>query len=280
MRLTVATLLLATPLMFAQKLPDGVTVEKDIAYGQHAKQKLDMYLPKSDKPLPLVVWIHGGGWSAGSKADTRPARFLTPQGYAVASIGYRFSQDAIYPAQATDVRNAIRFLRTNAKKYNIDPQRIGVWGASAGGHLVAVLGTGSDIKELDGKEGNPGDVRVQAVIDWFGPTEMSKMTPLTTNPKGPVAKLLGGSPAEKPELAKLASPFYHVTKDDAPTLIFHGDKDTLVPLEQSEIFVEAIKKAGVECELVVIPGAGHGGPDFTNEANSKKALDFLAKHLK
>ncbi|MCZ2340498.1 MAG: alpha/beta hydrolase [Bacteroidales bacterium] len=279
-RLGAVAMLLTATVSLAQSLPKGAIVDKDIAYGQHEKQKIDLYRMPSEKPQPLVVWIHGGGWAAGSKNDQRPAQLLLPEGYAVASIGYRFSQHAIYPAQAADVRNAIRFLRANAKKYNIDPQHIGVWGASAGGHLVAVLGTGSDIKELDGKEGTPGDARVQAVIDWFGPTELSSMTEATTNPKGLIPKLLGGTLAEKPELAKLASPLYHVTPDDAPTLIFHGDKDPLVPLAQSEIFAKAMKKAGVECELVVVPGAGHGGKDFFSEANRQKALTFLAKHLK
>lgn len=278
--LTVAGAQAQRPAQRLQPLPDSVTVEKDVAYGKHERQKLDVYIPKSDKPLPLVVWIHGGGWRAGDKASGGPARILLNEGFVVASTNYRLSNHATFPAQSADVRNAIRFLRANAKKYNIDPDHVGVWGSSAGGHLVAMLGTGADVKELDGKEGTDGDARVQAVIDWFGPTDFPAMSPQTISPNGPVSLLLGGTPTDKPDAAKLASPVTHVTKDDAPTLIFHGDKDSLVPLSQSQILLEALKKAGVECELVVIEGAGHGGKDFTSEANRKKAIDFLNKHLK
>src|SRR5713101_8014594 len=161
-----------------QRLPDGVKALRDLEYvkGGHERQKLDLYLPeKSDGPLPLIVWIHGGGWIGGNKENPPGLEFLN-RGYALASINYRLSQHAKFPAQIEDCKAALRWLRANAKTYNLDPDRIGVWGESAGGHLVALLGTTGDVKELEGEEGNPQQSsEVQAVVDWFGPTDFLKI---------------------------------------------------------------------------------------------------------
>ena len=141
----------------APKLPAGVKVLRDLQYvdGGHERNRLDLYLPeKAEGQLPLVVWIHGGAWQAGSK-DGCPAVYLTAKGYAVASINYHLSQHAVFPAQIEDCKAAIRWLRANAAKYHLDADHIGVWGASAGGHLVAMLGTTGNVKELEGKGGNP-----------------------------------------------------------------------------------------------------------------------------
>lgn len=264
-------------------LPPGTKALRDVEYvpGGHERQKLDLYLPeKTDGPLPVVVWIHGGAWLQGSK-DRCPALFLVSQGYAVASINYRLSQHAVFPAQIEDCKAAIRWLRANAKKHNLDPDHVGVWGASAGGHLVALLGTAGNVKELEGKLGNSEQSsRVQCVIDWFGPTDFLQMTGSSDNPKGPVAQLLGGTVKEKKDLAVLASPVTHVSKDDAPILIMHGDKDSLVPLSQSERLVDALKKAGVDVTLKTLAGAGHGGGDFNSPETRKLIQEFLAKHLR
>lgn len=264
--------------------PPGVKVLKDLAYvpGGHALQKLDLYLPgqAAEHPLPLVVWIHGGGWQAGSKEGC-PVRPLVGKGYAVASINYRFSQHALFPAQINDCKAAIRWLRANAKKYNLDPDHIGVGGDSAGGHLVALLGTTAGVKELEGDEGNlDQSSRVQAVVDWYGPTDFATVGRGLSDPNSPVSKLIGGPPQENKEKAAKASPITYVSKDAAPMLIMHGDKDNLVPISQSEELAAALKKAGVEVTFQVVKGNGHGGPDFLNPENRKRIADFFDKHLR
>ena len=266
--------------------PPSVTALKDLAYvpGGHERQKLDLYLPEkaAEHPLPLVVWIHGGGWQGGDKAGF-PVRPLVGRGYAVASINYRFSQNAIFPAQIYDCKAAIRWLRANAKKYNLDPNHVGVGGDSAGGHLVALLGTTAGVKGLEGNEGNlDQSSRVQAVLDWYGPTDFTALSlgPVLTNPNSPVSKLIGGPPQENKEKAAQASPITYVSKDSAPMLIMHGDKDNLVPISQSEELAAALKKAGVEVTFQVVKGNGHGGPDFLNPENRKLILDFFDKHLR
>ncbi len=167
----------------APKLPAGVKVLRDLQYveGGHERNRLDLYLPeKAEGRLPLVVWIHGGAWWAGSK-DGCPAVPLTAKGYAVASINYRLSQHAVFPAQIEDCKAAIRWLRANAAKYHLDADHIGVWGASAGGHLVAMLGTTGNVKELEGKGGNlDQSSRVQCVVDWFGPSDLARWAAATT----------------------------------------------------------------------------------------------------
>jgi acetyl esterase/lipase len=241
------------------QLPPGVKAERDLEYvkGGHERNRLDLYLPeKAEGPLPLVVWIHGGGWTQGNKAPC-PLVWLVPKGYAVASINYRFLSHGSPPAQIEDSKAAIRWLRAHAKKYGIDPDRVGVAGASAGGYLAALLGTAGDAKELEGKGGNEEQSsKVQAVIDIFGPT-----------------RIRNGD-------AKRDNVLEYVTKDDPPFLILHGDADKTVPLAASERLTEALKKAGVEVTLVVMKGAGHGGPQFSDEAARKLYLEFLDKHLR
>ena len=264
-------------------LPPGTQVHRDLEYvaGGHARNKLDLYLPaKADHPLPVIVWIHGGGWYAGSKEGC-PAVPLVAKGYAVASINYRFSQHALFPAQIEDCKAAIRWLRANAKKYNLDPDHIGVWGASAGGHLVALLGTTGSVKELEGTGGNlDQSSRVQCVVDWFGPTDFTKMGGWQDKPDSPMARLVGGPVRDRQELAAKANPITYIGKDSAPFLIMHGEEDKLVPMNQSELLDEALRKAGVESTLVRVPKNGHGGPGFTTPENRKKIEEFFDKHLK
>lgn len=270
-------------------LPDGVRAFRNIEYvpGGHERQKLDLYVPAKGAGFPLVVWVHGGAWLAGNKDNTK-ATWLLDQGYAVASINYRLSLHAQFPAQIEDCKAAIRWLRINAARYGYDPERIGVWGASAGGHLVALLGVTGDTKEFD-TGGNPGvSSRVQAVCDFFGPTDFSKMDQQTTMPgrsrhdapDSPESKLIGGPIQENREKVARANPITYVSTGDAPFLILHGDKDNTVPAGQSDLLYEALKKAEVETIYLVIKGAGHGGPAF--EAQEMRALvtAFFDKHLK
>jgi acetyl esterase/lipase len=183
---------------------------------------------------------------------------LLQDGFAVASVEYRLSGEATFPAQIHDCKGAVRFLRANADKYALDANAFGAWGSSAGGHLVALMGTAGDANELEGDVGGNAGLssRVQAVCDWFGPTDLTVIR--SAGARNPVSLLLGGPPAKKPDLARQASPVAHVSKDDSPFLIVHGDRDRLVPLKQSELLDEALRKAGVESRLHVVKGAGHG----------------------
>jgi len=262
----------------------GARTLKDIEYAKVDNKSLllDLYLPeKAEGKLPLVIWIHGGGWQAGNK-DGGPAVALVKQGYAIASINYRFSREAIFPAQIHDCKAAVRFLRAKAGEYNIDTGHIGVWGGSAGGHLVALLGVSGGEKALEGDEGNLEQLSdVQAVCDWFGPADFCHWTGVSdaVASNGPVARLFGEPVSEKNELAVLASPIHHVEegKKYPPFLIMHGDADKLVPLSQSIKFEEALKKAGCDVTLYVAKGAGHG---FGGNEIMKMVGDFFDKHLK
>jgi acetyl esterase/lipase len=273
------------------KLPAGTAEHRDLRYGPHRERNtLDLFVPKSESPLPLVIWVHGGAWQGGSKDGPNPALPLLDHGYAIAAINYRLSQHAVYPAQIEDCKAAVRFLRANAKKYNLNPDAFGAWGSSAGGHLVALLGTTGDVTELEGAVGDHTDVssRVRCVVDFFGPTDLTKMAAQSgpnskidhDSPTAPEARLIGGPVQQNKEKAAKANPITFVTPDDAPVLILHGDADPLVPVGQSELLRDALKKAGVEVELVVIAGAGHGGAGFGTRENQETIAAFLGKHLK
>ena len=252
--------------------------------GGHERQKLDIYLPEQGTdtgPLPVVVWIHGGAWRAGSKKNCRSKVFLE-DGFATASINYRLSQHAIYPAQIEDCKAAIRYLRANAKKYNIDPDRIGVWGSSAGGHLVALLGTTGDVKDFDKGPNLHQSSKVQAVCDFFGPTDFTRMSDFESTmdhdaADSPESILVGGPVQENKEACKRANPITYVSRNDPPTLIVHGDKDPLVPHNQSELLYEALKKADVDVKFHTVKGGGHG---FRDAKVDRMVKEFFNRHLK
>ena len=259
---------------------------RDIPYvvDGHERQRLDLYLPAAGEPArPLVVWVHGGGWAGGNKTNC-PAKWLVARGYVVAAINYRLSQHALYPAQIEDCKAAIRFLRVHAPEYGIKPDRIGAWGASAGGHLVSLLGTTGDLRDLDGGANPDQSSKVECVVDWFGPTDFlhygEPPTPALDTATSAVAKLIGGTIAANPEKARQASPLYFVKKGAPPFLIMHGDKDGLVPLQQSQILESALNKCGTECTLKILPGAGHGTPEFYTQPSLATILQFLDRHLK
>lgn len=258
-------------------------IYRDIQYveGGHEQNRLDLYLPKpAEAPLPVVVWIHGGGWQGGSKEDC-PALQLLAKGYAVASINYRLSQHAVFPSQIEDCKAAIRWLRANAAKYRIDPNRIGVWGGSAGGHLVALLGTTGDVRALDGDCGNlDQSSRVQCVVDWYGPTDFVSWDPnFNKTVYAMITQMLGSDPQKDEEKARKASPVTYVNKSAAPFLIIHGNRDDLVPLSQSETLADALKNSGVDVTLKIVKDAGHGGPGFTSPDDLALIENFFAKHL-
>jgi acetyl esterase/lipase len=265
-------------------IPEGVTATKNIPYvpGGKYRQQLDIYKPtQAGKPLPLVVWIHGGGWRQGNKEGC-PALYLATNGFVVASLNYRLSQEAKFPAQIQDCKAAIRWLRAHAAEYQIDPNRIGVWGASAGGHLVALLGTTGNSKLWDVGENLAFSSAVQAVCDSCGPTDFLRFSPTSNvaspNTNSPITQLLGGPMSELKNLAKAASPMTYISKAMAPMFIIHGDADQVVPLEQSQILDEAARNAGVESTLYVGKGGGHVFELATRETQ-ELTLNFFKKHL-
>ncbi len=252
------------------RVPAGVTALRDIPYVEngHMRQKLDLYLPKAEAPLPLIVWVHGGAWMAGSKENCPPLQAgYAEQGYAVASINYRLSSHAEFPAQIEDCKGAIRWLRAHATEHNLDPARIGVWGASAGGHLVALLGTSGDVSEFDVGDNLGQSSRVQAVCDYYGPTDFHAFVTAPgyerhSDANSPEARLIGGLVLENPDKVRRVNPITYVSKDDPPFLIVHGDRDGTVAINQSELLFAALEQAGVPVHFHTIRGAGHGGPGF------------------
>ncbi len=280
-----------TPLALAQnsRTPDGVRAQRDLAYVEngHERHRLDLYLPeKAGGPLPLIIWVHGGGWQNGSKDGCPPLRAgYVARGYAVASINYRLSGHAVFPAQIEDCKAAIRWLRAHAAEYGLDHERFGVWGSSAGGHLVALLGTSGDVKAFDVGAQLDQSSRVQAVCDYFGPTDFIAFV---TRPgyerhataDAPEAKLLGGAVLENKDKTARVNPITYVTKDDPAFLIVHGDKDPTVPIHQSELLFDALKKAGVSAHFHTIHGAGHGGPGFEGKEIAEMVSSFFDQRLK
>ena len=288
------TLAILSTTLLAQ-LPAGIKMEKDIAYieGGDEAQKLDLYLPEttSEKPLPLIVHIHGGGWRAGNKFPC-PVTPLVLKGYAVASIEYRFSQKAIFPAQIQDCQAAIRWLRAHAKQYNLDTDHLGAVGGSAGGHLSALVGTSGGKKAFPAIGGHLDQSdRVQAVIDIYGPADFTTVVQQAAEdknvknifafntPSDPYSSLIGSKLDDKPK-ADAVSPVHYVSKDNPPFLILHGTHDTLVPYAQSVQLEAALKAQNIPVWLQTLPGAGHGGPAFGKPAVIQFMQTFFDKHLK
>jgi acetyl esterase/lipase len=262
-------------------------VYDDLTYAEvdGRKLQLDLRVPQGGKKPPLVVYIHGGSWRAGSRKKP-PVDWLVHEGFALASISYRFSTTATFPAQIHDCKGAIRKLRAWSEQYGYDANRIGVVGTSAGGHLAVLLGTSGDVAELEGTIGGEAgrSSRVEAVVDFYGPADFplrSKTQPSRADAVGSSSFGLFGGPVSKNlKLATQASGVTHASKDDPPLLIIHGDKDATVLMDQSESLVAAYKKAGLEATLVVVPGGKHGGNEFFAGENRKRVTEFLNAQLR
>ena len=261
-------------------------VFRDLAYVPHGHewQKLDLYLPHSGESFPLIIWVHGGAFRMGSKDDHVPMDYLDA-GFAVASLNYRLSQHAIFPAQLEDVKAALRWLRANAQKYRLDPERFGAWGESAGGHLVAMLGTTGTIDTFDVGENLRFSSRVQAVADHFGPTDFLQMDAqrqpdgmLHDTPDSPESQLVGGPIQENKASVARANPITYITQEIPPFLIVHGDHDPLVPYQQSVLLNNALVAAGAPVRFYTVIGAGHG--QFQDPKVAEITRMFFEKHLK
>ncbi len=271
-------------------LPAGVAAERDLVYTstESGDEKLDLYRPASGmKPFPGVVFIHGGAWSAGSKADfQRQASYLATQGYVCISIDYRLSQQAPYPAALYDAKAAVRWMRANAAKYGIDPNRIAAAGGSSGGQLAALLGTTTSVKTLEGNGGNPAfSSRVEAVVAFNPLTDFVSALEKTQNPaavKNAVVAYLGGPLEKVPEIYVEASPIAHVSATSAPFLFLHGTADTTLPFTQSVEMRDALQAVGVRAELYSAEGGNHGFFNFPPfyEPALKRMKEFLDRVLK
>ena len=275
------------------RLPAGFKLQRDVVYATVGERKLvlDLYLPeKVSKALPLVVWIHGGGWRNGSK-DGAGSRLepLLRNGYAGASIGYRLSGEAIFPAAIADCKGAIRYLRANAEKLGVDPERIGVWGSSAGGHLVSLLGTSGGVDKWGEHRAHiKVSARVQAVCNWFGPSDFLRMNDFPgridhDSPRSPESLFIGGPIQRNKTKVAEANPITYASSDDPPFLHMHGDNDQSVPFNQSELLHAALKQKGVKTELYRVRNGGHGfggATKDTREQLSERVVKFFDRTLK
>lgn len=260
-------------------------------------QKLDIYLPdEGDGPFPILLYIHGGGFEIGDKRDIHVLTFLKglDHGYALVSVNYRLSGEAIFPAGLQDIKAAIRWLRANGKQYHLDGQRIAACGGSSGGNYAAMVCVTDHVSEFDdpqlGYTGYP--CNVQAAVDWFGPTDFLKMDEqLIENGYGPSnhsqadspeSRYLGAKLTDVPLKVVLANPMTYIHKYMPPILIQHGRLDSMVPVQQSIMFAEKLGKyiSNDRYEFDIIEGAGHGDPLFETEENMARVFTFLDKHLK
>lgn len=267
----------------------------NINYADDDKEyhNLDIYLPNSGKPsYKAIIVIYGSAWFANNMKKAAYESLGKPileSGFAVIAINHRSSSDAVYPAQINDVKAAIRFIRANADKYNIDPSFIGITGYSSGGHLASLAGTSNDVKEftvgqktvnIEGTIGKNTSVSssVNAVVDWFGPIDMALMDdckkPKTGN--SPEAALIKGNPADNLDMIALLNPITFIDKKDPKFIVIHGDADPIVPYCQSELFAKALKSKGLLVEFVSVPNGQHGPVTF-NENSFKKMTDFFLK---
>lgn len=267
------------------EVPKDIQVERDIVYAtiDGHELKLDIAYPKVNKgKIPAIIEIHGGGWVLGDKNPNEAITFAK-SGFVGISIQYRLSTVAKFPAAVHDCKTAVRWVRANAGKYGIDPDKIGVIGGSAGGHLVALMGTSGGDPYLEGNGPYPEySSKVQAVVDNFGPIDLGSLkdtpSPMDPDPTiGPIAGFLGKPAQQAPELVKKASPITYLDPDDPPVLMIHGENDSLVPFAQSELLYDALTKAGVKSRLVRVKNAGHGfEPDPKDATISPDADEIIA----
>lgn len=291
--LTLLSVILVSTLGFSQNnpvmdiFPKGTTLHGNVAYNNDTltKHLLDIYLPPNVKgKVPLVIFIHGGGWLGNDKyADIgymkKTVAEIVSRGFALAPIDYRFATQAIFPAQIQDCNRAISFLVDNADKYNLDKKRIAVMGFSAGGHLASLTGLSKNNNvENFFMAGTNKSFTFKAVIDFYGPAELV-LFPGANDPKSPESLLIGATPLSRPDLAKAASPVTYVDKNDPPFLIIHGEKGDIVSNKHSYLLSSWLKVAGVQNELVIVKDAPHFGVMFDSDDVRNKVIAFLKEQM-
>jgi len=267
----------------------GATVTRNIPYVQNGlkQQNFDLYIPDSTKkPMPLIIWIHGGGWDGGFKGWIE-VPYLVRQGYAIASIEYRFTTVAPFPAQILDCNEAIYYLWKNAKKYGFDTSRFVVGGGSAGGHLASLIGasTNNHVSEFYNDIKKENKVHIRAVLNYYGPTDLNVVHGRAAyldydGDKSAINKLIGAPALERPDLAAIASPVTYIDKNDPPELIIHGDQDGFVPFWESQLYNSRRRIIGAKSQLIKIEGANHAGPKFQEPAIQQQVIAFLNQVLK
>lgn len=272
----------------AQQSQSDIRKQSDIVYGKvdGHELKLDLYMPGETVNPPLLIYVHGGAWRGGSKDRVLTTAFVD-DGYAMASVDFRLSGDAMFPAQIHDIKAAIRFLRGEAQRYGYDATRIGILGTSSGGHLVELVGVTNGNEDLEGVVGDYLDQSsdVQAVVSYFGASNLTTIlkqsTPHGLSVRVPALDLLlGGQPEDTEQLARLASPVFHVDASDPPLLMLHGDQDPQMPINQSHELHSAYKEFDLQVQFEVVHGAAHGGEQFRDEKRIELVETFLDDQLR
>jgi acetyl esterase/lipase len=274
--------------LWAADAPAGYRKIPDITFAEVDGHQLalDLYLPEGKQGEPLVVFVHGGAWQHGSRSEM-PLGGMAPAGFAFASVDYRLSPEARFPAQAYDIKGAIRFLRAKQGEYGYDASRIAIAGTSAGAHLATLVGVTNGNKELEGTVGGNLDQSsdVQAIVSYYGASDfttiLKQSTPYGLGVRVPALQLLlGGQPEDKEDLAKLASPVFQLDANDPPLLLFHGDLDPQMPVNQSLELYGAYRELGLDAEFIPVHGAAHGGKKFHQGDRLTAATAFLEKNLR
>jgi acetyl esterase/lipase len=275
----------AGPSIAADPKPGEIARDIEFALVQGRSLKLDLYRPANKARPLLIVWVHGGAWRSGSKAEM-PLKRLVNDGYAVASVDYRLSTEARFPALIHDIKAAVRFLRGHSEELDVSAEKIVIAGSSAGGHLAALVGVTNGNSELEGTIGDDRNQSsaVQGILSFYGAanltTILSQSTPHGLGVRVPALELLlGGQPDSLPELARLASPVFHVDSHDPPLLLVHGDEDPQMPIEQSRELTRAYEAANLPVKFEVVHGAGHGGAAFFDEKRLSLIKEFLSRQF-
>jgi len=281
----------ATQTLVAQIASPPIDIVRNVTYGKAGDVSLllDVYRPKTmpATPLPAIVWIHGGAWEFGDK-EKPMAGWMAAYGYFVVSINYRLAPQYKFPAALEDCKCAVRWVRANAATMRVNPDRIGVWGGSAGGHLAAMVGLTPSVKEFEGNAGHADQSSaVEAVCSFFGPADFVTSAQRHPNMGDPLVRFLGGTFAAIPDVYRKASPVTFVNAKAPPFLIIHGEADSTVPISQSEALDSALRKAGVDVTFIRVAKAEHGftpvnggpiSPSF--QEIQQKVVAFFNKHLK